>query len=184
MAKQFKCKNCEERFDTERIVMWWLNRYCSKFCRLDNVRKAVRRGKEKAKKAKVNKRESISMLTKKLDKIFSEYIRRKYSNEEWIITCISCDKELPWKESHNCHWIGRGNKQYRFDEDNCRPWCVWCNTFNQEFHQRIFTIRQIERLGKDIVDLMIDNTNYVYKQGKTELRALIEEYTVKLNQLK
>ena len=47
----------------------------------------------------------------------------------------------------------------------------------------MFTIKQIKRLGQETVDLMIDNTNYVYKQGKTELKALIEEYTTKLNNL-
>ena len=30
---------------------------------------------------------------------------------------------------------------------------------------------------------MNDNTNYVYKQGKIELRALIEEFSIKLNNL-
>ena len=181
--KKLKCKECWTYTLKEEIVSNNTYNFCSKSCRLEHGRVKIRQAKEKIKKAKVNKRESISMLTKKLDKIFSEYIRRKYSDKDWMITCISCDKKLPWKESHNCHWIGRGNKQYRFDEDNCRPWCAGCNTFNQEFHQRIFTIRQIERLGKDIVDIMIDNTKYIYKLGKTELKELIEEYKIKLNNL-
>ena len=129
------------------------------------------------------KPEKLSTLIKKADKLFSEYIRRKYSDSEWYITCISCEKKIPRKESHNCHWIGRGNKQYRYDEDNCRPWCSGCNTFNQEFHQRVFTVKQIKRLWQDVVDMMLDNCNYVYKFWKTEARLVIEEYKEKLNNL-
>lgn len=184
-TRTFKCTNCKERFEsTIEVIKSWVSRFHSKQCRLDYARATVRKAKEKAKQAKVNKRESIWMLTKKLDKIFSEYIRRKYSDKKWMVNCISCDKQLHWKEAHNAHWISRWNKQYRFDEDNCRPACAWCNTFNQEFHQRIFTIKQIKRLGQEVVDIMIDNTHYVYKQGKTELRQLIEEYSLKLKELK
>jgi len=184
-TETFKCTGCKERFDSSiEDIRQWVSRFHSKQCRLDYARAIVKKAKVKAKQAKVNQRETKSMLTKKLDKIFSEYIRRKYSDEKWMITCISCEKVIPWKESHNCHWIGRGNRQYRFDEENCRPGCAWCNTFNQEFHQRIFTIKQVKRLWQEVVDLMIDNTHYVYKQGKTELKELIKEYTLKLNKYK
>ncbi len=182
--KSFRCKYCKTKtpIDTE-IITSWIHRFCSKSCRRSFNAEQNKKTKEKEKQKKKNKRETTSMLTKKLDKIFSEYIRRKYSNSEWMITCISCEKVIHWKESHNCHWISRWNKQYRFDEENCRPWCAWCNTFNQAFHIRIFTTKQISRLGQETVDLMIDNTNYVYKLGKTELKALIEEFNTKLNNL-
>lgn len=197
-TRTFKCTWCKERFESSiEVIKSWTSRFHSKQCRLDYARASIKKAKEKQqardkknkakeleKQKRKNKRESVSMLRKKLDWIFSEYIRRKYSDKKWTITCISCEKKIHWKESHNCHWISRGNKQYRFDEDNCRPWCAWCNTFNQEFHQRIFTIKQIKRLWQETVDIMIDNTNYVYKQGKTELRALIDEFTIKLNKIK
>ena len=138
-----KCKNCKIKVEKENLIYAGINYFCSKKCRLELWRAEIQKTKAKEKTKKKNAKETIWFLTRKLDKIFSEYIRRKYSDKDWNITCISCEKKLHWKESHNCHWISRGNRQYRFDEDNCRPWCAWCNTFNQEFHQRIFTIKQI-----------------------------------------
>jgi len=184
MWRTYRCKECTTKNSIEwEIIMHELARFCSKSCRLKFTNWKKRKDKEKEKLKKKNKRETTGMLTRKLDWIFSEYIRRKYSDENWMITCISCEKVIHWKESHNCHWLPRGKKQYRFDQDNCRPWCAWCNTFNQEKHIRVFTIKQIARLGAETVDIMNDNTKYVYRQGKTELRALIEEFTTKLNNL-
>lgn len=179
-----KCKQCWIKFEKDIAVYYGIHYFDSKSCRLKFTQENKRKSKEKEKTKKKNARESIWMLTRKLDKIFSEYIRRKYSDENWNITCISCDVVIPWQESHNCHWLPRGKKQYRFDEDNCRPGCAWCNTFNQEKHIRVFTIKQIARLGAETVDIMNDNVKYVYRQGKTELKALIEEFTTKLNNLK
>lgn len=183
--KSFRCKHCKDKNPIEsEIILSWVSRFCSKKCRLEFARVDVRKTKERLKLKAKNARETVPMLKRKADKIFSEYIRRKYSDHEWNISCISCDKVLPWKESHNCHWIGRGNKQYRYDEDNCKPWCAGCNTFNQEFHQRIFTVKQVKRLWQDVVDIMLDNVNYPFKQWKTELKEIIIEFTEKLNALK
>ena len=72
-----------------------------------------------------------------------------------MITCISCPTRLHYKEAHTAHWIGRANKKYRWDEENCRPACPSCNVYRQQEHQQVFTLRQIERLGIDQVNQML-----------------------------
>ena len=166
--------------------------FCSKSCRLSFIREKdkIKKEKEKLKQQKQRKkdldkqkrqtkRESLPKLIKKLDTLFSIYIRNKYS-KKWLITCISCDKEIPISESHNCHWIGRWCKKYRWEEDNCRPWCSGCNTFNQEFHQRVFTTKQIERLWIDKVNEMLreeKKIHKVYKQDLLDKIAIYKELT-------
>lgn len=178
-----KCKQCQNKFEKENAIYQGISYFCSKKCRISFNAEQNKKTKVKEQTKRKNARETKSMLTKKLDRIFSEYIRRKYSDENWMITCISCEKKSHRKEANNCHWINRWNKQYRFDEDNCRPGCTSCNLYNKEFHIRVFTTKQITRLGIETVNIMNDNTNYVYKQGKTELKALIEEFSTKLNNL-
>jgi len=129
------------------------------------------------------KTETKSQVIKKLDRVFSKYIRLKYSDKNWICECISCWKKIHWKEAHNCHWISRWNLQFRFDEENCRPGCPACNTYRPEFHIREFTIKQIERLWKEKVDEMRRQAKEVYKIWIVELREKLEYYKQKVKQL-
>ena len=129
------------------------------------------------------KKLTVWKLIKKLDTIFSRYIRLKYSDKNWIWTCISCWKKQHWKQMHNAHWISRWKMMTRFDENNCRPACVWCNSFRPEFHIREFTIYQIKRLWQKKVDEMINNS-YKLRRFKTyELEELIEHYKQGVKQL-
>ena len=36
-------------------------------------------------------------LIKKLDTVFSEYIRRKYADKKGIVSCYTCGKKAYWK---------------------------------------------------------------------------------------
>ena len=121
-------------------------------------------------------------LISNIDKYFSRYIRIKYSKNE-ICTCISCWVEKHYKEMHNCHWISRACYLYRWDEDNCRPWCPWCNTYRKEFHMREFTIKQIERMWKKKVDYMRVQAKKIHKLWLPDLRDLLEHWKEKLKNL-
>lgn len=119
-------------------------------------------------------------LIKKLDRIFSLYIRLKYSDKNWMCTCISCWKKLYYKKMHNCHWISRGKMLYRFDEDNCRPWCPWCNTYDEYNHLKIFENKLIKKLGKKRVEEMKIKSKEIKQFKIFELEEMIEYYKKKI----
>ena len=75
------------------------------------------------------KKPSRKNLIKKLDTVFSEYIRRKYADKNGIVKCYTCDKKAFWKGEgmQNGHFISRKSRILRWREDNCRPQCYTCN---------------------------------------------------------
>lgn len=93
----------------------------------------------------------------------------KVSN--WIvlkIQCVSCPKQIYYEEAQWCHWIDKWSKwgwNYwcRWQEWNIRAWCIKCNNYNKESHQRNFTVYQVKKYGKERVDEMLQETFKVHK---------------------
>ena len=77
------------------------------------------------------KKLSTAKLKKKLDKVFSEYIRRKYSNSNGQVECYTCGSVKDWKEMQCGHFVSRVYLGTRFEEDNVRVQCVGCNIFGR-----------------------------------------------------
>ena len=71
---------------------------------------------------------TVSKLKKRLWKVFSEYIRRKESYNDYC-TCITCGKKFHWKEIQAGHYIHGNTKRTYFYEDNVHPQCVRCNMY-------------------------------------------------------
>ena len=61
----------------------------------------------------------LSTLKNKLDKIFSEYIRRRDVDEHTGFgKCIDCGRETPFAEGDAGHFVGLRHLSTRWDEDN------------------------------------------------------------------
>lgn len=116
---------------------------------------------------------------KKLDEVFSKYIRLKYAMPNGMCQCISCGSFKHWKEIQNGHYMST-----RFDEDNCRPQCVACNIFNQGNAQmyRRGLISQIGEQRVDLVEYRAKNTSKHYTDF--EHKELIKYYSALVEKLK
>ena len=77
----------------------------------------------------MRRKTSRKNLIKKLDSVFSEYIRRKYADKKGMVKCYTCNKSAYWKGQgmQNGHFISRASRILRWDEDKCRPQCYGCN---------------------------------------------------------
>lgn len=80
------------------------------------------------KKIKKIKKLSTSKLKKKLDSIFSLYIRQKYAKNGQV-KCYTCGAIKYIREIQNGHFVSRSCLATRYSEDNCRPQCIGCNVF-------------------------------------------------------
>tara|TARA_R100000700_G_scaffold8863_1_gene12876 strand:- start:1759 stop:2157 length:399 start_codon:yes stop_codon:yes gene_type:complete len=74
---------------------------------------------------------TTSKLKAKLDKLFSEYIRKRDSDHRGVCKCISCGKEAPafGGSMHAGHLFSRRFLSIRYDPKNVNSQCSYCNTF-------------------------------------------------------
>lgn len=71
-------------------------------------------------------------LVKKLDRVFSEYIRLRDATPNGYIRCISCGQLKPFSAFDAGHFHSRRHMSTRFDEDNVQSECKGCNRFKSD----------------------------------------------------
>lgn len=116
-----------------------------------------------------------AQLVRKLDSIFSQYIRLKASKDGYV-SCVTCGVTLPVKEIQNGHFYSRGRIPTRWDEDNCHPQCVRDNIFLKGDYIN-YTKYMIDRYGREFVDQLEVKSKQTGKYITiTEIREMIEKY--------
>lgn len=117
------------------------------------------------------KKPTRSKLIKKLDFIFSQYIRKKNADKNGNCTCCTCGKVLHWKEIQAGHFMSRKHYSIRWDERNVHPQCVACNVFRygEQYKYSIF-------LGKELSDVLYLQSKEIKKYTTDELQSSIERY--------
>lgn len=124
------------------------------------------------------KKPSMTTLVKKLDTIFSEYIRRRYAKDD-IAECVTCGKKAHWKEMQAGHFISRKHRSTRWHPDNVQVQCVGCNVFKYG-QQYLFGVY----LGKEKADELLKLSREIVKHKDFEIVEMIEHYKSLLNELK
>lgn len=121
---------------------------------------------------------TVSKLKKKLDEVFSRYIRYKYAKDGYV-SCYTCGTTEPIKEMQCGHYITRGKLATRWDEDNCRVQCVACNIFKKGNYQE-YSRRLINEMGCDIIETLTQKSHQTLKLKAVDYQELIDLYTEKL----
>lgn len=141
--------------------------------------KDLRKEKDKPKKLR---KKSISQLKRRLDKVFSEYIRKKYANEKGEVRCYTCSKVKQWKEIQCGHFISRVYLATRFEEDNCRPQEVGCNVFGNG--QTVEFARKLEQeLGEGTVQKLYKKAQEIIKWSTKDYQEKIDYYQEKIKEI-
>lgn len=118
---------------------------------------------------------TVPQLIKKLDKVFSEFIRRRDADENGIGTCITCGRRKEWKYMDCGHFVGRGHMNTRFDEMNTAIQCKRCNGF-EEGDKVNFRRALVKKYGEEAVLLLEYRGKLSKKWSRFELELLIEKY--------
>ena len=127
---------------------------------------------------------TITKLKRKLDKIFSEYIRKRDSDYRGYCNCISCSKEYPafGGKIHAGHLFSRRFLSIRYSEQNVNAQCSYCNTFLNG--NQIKAARGVERKwGKGVVEDLESRMNVVVKLSRIDYEEAIEYYKKKIKEL-
>jgi hypothetical protein len=115
-----------------------------------------------------------SKLVKKLDTVFSQYIRQKNAVDE-ISTCFTCGKKDHWKKLQNGHFQSRKHYSTRWDEINCQVQCAGCNVFKYG-EQYVFGKKLDQKFGQGTSERLHLKSKQIIKLADFELEELIIKY--------
>lgn len=136
-----------------------------------------------ARKAKVGttnrpKRKTRSQLVKELDKVFSEYIRRRDDGKP----CVTCDVRKPWREMQACHYISRGKYGTRWDETNVHAGCYRCNVLLKGNYTE-YALFMVQTYGAEHLSYLKDKSLNAPKITTPEIEEKIADYKERLAKL-
>lgn len=129
------------------------------------------------------KRESVSYLTKKLDQVFSKYIRLRDANKDGFIRCIDCGEVAHWRDVDCGHFMPRRFMNTRWHEQNCAAQLKACNGPIGLGRQYEFGKGLDIRYGPGTADKMTVLCKEQKKWTSAELKEMIDYYTEKLDRL-
>jgi len=95
---------------------------------------------------------SRKTIIKKLDTIFSKYIRLKDADFKGNCICVTCGRSYYWKEIQAGHFISRKHYSTRWDERNVKPQCYSCNVMRYGEQYKYSKYLGIE-LSEDLLNL-------------------------------
>tara|TARA_R100000278_G_scaffold118185_1_gene98643 strand:- start:1468 stop:1842 length:375 start_codon:yes stop_codon:yes gene_type:complete len=114
-------------------------------------------------------------LIKKLDKVFSEYIRQRFAKDGWV-QCVTCGTRKHWKEVDAGHFVSRRHYSTRWDPSNVHVQCKKCNIFgNGENYLMGKYIDRTYGIGK--ADELIALSKKICKFTNEELVNMIEHFS-------
>lgn len=125
----------------------------------------------------------LSTLKNKLDKLFSEYIRLRDTDENGYGTCIDCGRSAPYDELDAGHFVGRRHLATRWDETNVHAQHRYCNRFlngrQYEYGKAID-----EKYGEGYADQLVQLSHTTFKANVQWLQYQIDIYKEKIADLK
>ena len=121
-------------------------------------------------------------LTKKLDKIFSAYIRLRDAMPSGYFRCVSCNQIKPFEQADCGHFFSRRNLSVRFDEDDCHAECKGCNRFSSD-HLIAYQVNLIRKIGMQRFELLSAKAHQAKHWSDFELEAMIKHYTTEVKRL-
>ncbi len=118
-------------------------------------------------------------LIKKLDAIFSEYIRLRTANANGFVECVTCGKQDHWRSMDCGHFISRKFMSTRWHEDNCQVQCKSCNVFRygEQYKYSLW-------LGAEKSDHLYRLSKQTLKLFDYDIQDMIEIYKEKVAELK
>lgn len=137
--------------------------------------------KKKTDKPKM-RQASQATLVKKLDKVFSQYIRLRDASPNGAFRCISCGKIKPFDQSDCGHYHSRRHMSTRFDEENCNSECRFCNRFSAD-HLIGYRENLIKKIGTHRFQMLEVKAHQTKKWSCWELEELIKYYSVLVKKL-
>ena len=124
------------------------------------------------------KKPTRSKLLKKLDTVFSQWVRLSNADNNKNCICVTCNKVFFWKEIQAGHFMSRKHYSTRWDKRNVFPQCVGCNVFKYglAYEYSLF-------LGSVVANELYLKSKETVKFTNYELEEMIKDYGDKLKSI-
>ena len=114
-------------------------------------------------------------LVKKLDTIFSIYIRLRKANKQGIVTCYTCGKQDHYKKMQCGHFMSRKHYSTRWEELNCQVQCYSCNVMRYG-EQYKYGLELKKEYGEDLPEELLTMSRQIVKFSNDDLQEMINRY--------
>ena len=118
----------------------------------------------------------LRSLEKKLDRVFSEYIRKRDADAGGTVSCVTCGKLMHWKDCHASHFVKRQHRSTRWDERNVHAQCSRENVFmggsQDEMAEYI-----VKKYGRETLSELLAMKHQPVKHTRADLEKMIEEFS-------
>ena len=121
-------------------------------------------------------------LKAKCWRLMSELVRRKYADKQGLVTCYTCGKPMPWRESQAGHGISGRGGFVLFLEEVIKPQCPTCNIFKQGDYN-VFIPKLVEEYTLDQYQDWVRESRKPFKRTKGDYVALAYELEARLEDL-
>ncbi len=124
---------------------------------------------------------SLTPAEKKLDRVFSKWVRYSAAGKKGYCKCVTCGKLAPPENVHAGHFVDRTYKCTRWDERNVHPQCISCNTYHegQKDEYALFLQR---KYGAGILEDLNRAKHQICKFSDLLIKEMIKEYETKLKE--
>ena len=119
------------------------------------------------------------------DQWFSRYIRIKYSVDAYymlVANCYTCGRIHPIKHLDCGHYINREHISVRFNENNARPQCTYCNRYRSGKHFD-FGVKLAKEIGAEEFDNLRQMAMFTDNDNELYFREQAEFYRKKVNEI-
>ena len=113
-------------------------------------------------------------LIKKLDKLFSIYIRTRYAMDN-MVRCVTCNTIKHWQEVDAGHFCGRRHYSTRWHPSNVQVQCKSCNGFKAG-ENYLFGKYLDKTHGVGTADELIKLSREITKFTDQDLKDMIKLY--------
>ncbi len=120
---------------------------------------------------------TISSLKKKLDEVFSKYIRYRDEGQ-----CFTCPRKDHPKRMQNGHFVPRQYLITRYDEQNCNCQCYACNMLYGG-QGATYGIRLAKKYGQEVVEKLEQSRWKSVKLSTVWYEDQIAHYTEELKKV-
>lgn len=121
-------------------------------------------------------------LVKKLDRVYSLYIRLRDAMPSGYVRCISCGKIKSFEDVDCGHFHSRTHMSTRYDEENTWAECKFCNRFSAD-HLIGYQANLIKKIGQQRFDFLNVKAHSSKHYMDYELESMIEHYTREVKKL-